>query len=175
MKATKYGEIIYSGDEIFEGLYSGNLKSLADIFCSDELLINQFNDSIEINADKIDKIPTYIENNLSIEEYDSLRQSEWLIPTDYKSFNITQWLLEQCNTEIERDRVLDELELFIQHNMIDVLICLKYLVDHMRKNNIVWGLGRGSSTSSYCLFLIGVHKIDSIKYSLDIKEFLKGE
>ena len=109
MKATKYGEIIYSGDEIFEGLYSGNLKSLADIFCSDELLINQFNDSIEINADKIDKIPTYIENNLSIEEYDSLRQSEWLIPTDYKSFNITQWLLEQCNTEIERDRVLDEL------------------------------------------------------------------
>ena len=57
--------------------------------------------------------------------------------------------------------------------MITLLKYLKYLVDTMRENKIVWGVGRGSSVASYVLYLIGVHKIDSIKYELDIKEFLK--
>jgi DNA polymerase III alpha subunit len=43
----------------------------------------------------------------------------------------------------------------------------------MRKNKIVWGVGRGSSVASYVLFLIGIHKVNSLKYNLDIKEFLK--
>jgi DNA polymerase III alpha subunit len=37
----------------------------------------------------------------------------------------------------------------------------------------VWGVGRGSSVASYVLFLIGVHRIDSMKYNLDYKEFLR--
>jgi DNA polymerase III alpha subunit len=36
-------------------------------------------------------------------------------------------------------------------------------------------VGRGSSVASYVLFLIGVHKIDPIKYELPIEEFFKGE
>ena len=48
-----------------------------------------------------------------------------------------------------------------------------YLVDHMRENNIVWGVGRGSSTASYVLFLIGIHKINSIQFGLDWREFLR--
>jgi len=43
----------------------------------------------------------------------------------------------------------------------------------MRRNNIVWGLGRGSSTASYVLYLLGVHKINSLYYDLSIEEFLK--
>jgi DNA polymerase III alpha subunit len=66
-----------------------------------------------------------------------------------------------------------ELSMFIHHNLIDVLKYLKYLVDTMRSNNVVWGVGRGSSVASYCLYLLDVHKIDSLKYDLDIKEFLK--
>jgi DNA polymerase III alpha subunit len=57
--------------------------------------------------------------------------------------------------------------------MIIVLKFLKYLVDVCNTNNIVLGVGRGSSVASYCLYLLGVHCIDSIKYELDIKEFLK--
>jgi DNA polymerase III alpha subunit len=48
-----------------------------------------------------------------------------------------------------------------------------YLVDFMRENKIVWGVGRGSSVASYVLYLIGVHKIDSIQYDLDWTEFLR--
>jgi len=49
----------------------------------------------------------------------------------------------------------------------------KYFVDTMQANNVVWGVGRGSSVASYVLYLIGVHKIDSIKYNLDWQEFLR--
>ena len=43
----------------------------------------------------------------------------------------------------------------------------------MRKNSVLWGLGRGSSVASYVLYLLGVHRINSLYYDLDIKEFLK--
>jgi DNA polymerase III alpha subunit len=43
----------------------------------------------------------------------------------------------------------------------------------MRDNNIVWGVGRGSSVASYVLYLLGIHKIDSIKYNLSPDEFFK--
>ena len=86
--------------------------------------------------------------------------------------DIEGFLVDQCPKQ-NYQRLVDELVLFRQHNMIPLLRYLKYLVDTMRENNIVWGVGRGSSVASYVLYLIGVHKIDSIKYDLDIKEFLK--
>jgi len=63
--------------------------------------------------------------------------------------------------------------LYIDRELIDLLRYLKYFVDTMRANNIVWGLGRGSSVASYVLYLIGVHRINSMYYDLDIGEFLK--
>jgi DNA polymerase III alpha subunit len=62
---------------------------------------------------------------------------------------------------------------FSSRDMFMVLRWLKYFVDTMRKNNLIWGVGRGSSVSSYVLFLLEIHKIDSLRYDLDIKEFLK--
>ena len=57
--------------------------------------------------------------------------------------------------------------------MTNVLRYMVYLVNFMRENNIVWGVGRGSSVASYVLYLIGVHRIDSIQYGLDWREFLR--
>ena len=95
------------------------------------------------------------------------------MPDEYRTYDIVDYLYSQCRTVEQKDRVTDELRLFAQHNMIMLLKYLKYLVDTMRTNSIVWGVGRGSSVASYCLYLLGVHKIDSIKYKLDIHEFLK--
>lgn len=99
---------------------------------------------------------------------------EWFIPKEYQTLDIEEFIIKQC-PEQNYQRVIDELELFRKHNMLDVLRVMKYLVDTLRKNNIVWGVGRGSSVSSYCLFLIGIHKIDSVKYDLPISDFFKGE
>jgi DNA polymerase III alpha subunit len=95
------------------------------------------------------------------------------MPKEYYDFEIVGYLLDKTTNEVEYQRVVMELELFIQHNMIDLLKYLKYLIDTLRKNNVIWGVGRGSSVASYVLYLMGVHKVDSIKYDLDINEFLK--
>jgi len=73
----------------------------------------------------------------------------------------------------EWDRVQEELAAFGERGMYNLLRYMIYLVDFMRENDIVWGVGRGSSVASYVLYLIGVHKIDSLKYNLDWREFLR--
>lgn len=105
---------------------------------------------------------------------DKIDSSEWFIPHDYYP-NLTEYLYSCCENDEQRDRVTLELELFVKNGMYDVLHVIKYIVDTLRLNNIVWGVGRGSSVASYVLYLIGVHKIDSIKYKLPIEEFFKGD
>jgi DNA polymerase III alpha subunit len=97
----------------------------------------------------------------------------WFIPETYKNIEIDQYVLNLCKSQAEIDRVKIELDLFKKHNLIDVLKCMKFIVDTLRENKIIWGVGRGSSVASYVLFLLGVHKIDSIKYNLPLEEFFK--
>ena len=99
--------------------------------------------------------------------------TEWIIPEVYKHLDIEKLCFELCQTSEEIDRVRTELYLYKKHNMLTMLQCMKYIVDTLRENNIVWGVGRGSSVASYCLFLLGVHKIDSLKYDLPLEEFFK--
>ena len=115
----------------------------------------------------------YTEKNCTVEEFDNECQKNWYMPNEYKNLDIAKWLLDQCNTQEKLQRVGQELLLYQERELIDLLKFLKYLVDTMRENKIVWGLGRGSSVSSYVLYLIGVHKIDSMYYDLDITEFLR--
>ena len=96
------------------------------------------------------------------------------MPDEYKKLDIAEYILGLCKTQPELQRVGEELLLFQERDLFDLLRYLKYFVDTMRLNNIVWGLGRGSSTASYVLYLIGVHKINSMYYDLPIEEFLKG-
>jgi len=104
---------------------------------------------------------------------DNIDISVWMIPSEYKNMDIEKFLVIQCPKE-NYDRLVQELALYQENNMIPVLRAMKYLIDTLRKNNIVWGVGRGSSVASYVLFLLGVHKVDSVKYNLPIEEFFKG-
>lgn len=118
-------------------------------------------------------------------ETDIDRPSIFNIPQHYRELDVEQYVkhlvLQQPAAEIHglpvnpAARVEEELALYKARNLYPVLQLMIYIVDTMRKNNLVWGVGRGSSVSSYVLFLIGIHKINSIKYNLDIKEFLKED
>jgi DNA polymerase III alpha subunit len=103
-----------------------------------------------------------------------INPNNWFIPESYKNMDIENFLLNICPKK-NQERLVVELQLFQKHNMTMVLKTMKYLVDVFRKNDIVWGVGRGSSVASYALFLIGIHKIDSVKYDLPITEFFKGD
>jgi len=100
------------------------------------------------------------------------------IPQYYKDINVKEYVTRLLPTsgqdiKIITERVDMELAEFEARNLFSVLQMLIYIIDTMRKNNIVWGVGRGSSVASYILYLMGVHKVDSVKYNLHIKEFLK--
>jgi DNA polymerase III alpha subunit len=115
----------------------------------------------------------YVESTLSVKEFDYQNQSQWQMPKEYYEIDIAKWVLDQCKNQEELQRAGDELLKFQDRNMFPLLQYLKYLVDTMRKNNIVWGVGRGSSVASFVLFLIGIHRINSLYYQLSIDEFLK--
>ena len=172
MKIDQYGQVEITEAEAFEALYSKKINSLDGVYINDNAVIDQFNNSQSANADKIPKLKHLEIFDDSIEFFDSTNQCNWFMPNDYFP-NLVEMLYGMCETDLQKDRVTQELELYIQHNMFDLLFYLKYLVDTMRENKVVWGVGRGSSVASYVLYLIGIHKVDSIKYELDIKEFLK--
>jgi len=171
MHINSFGATQVSEQEAFDALYSGKIKDPKGLFFDQEV-VEQFNQSQNINKDSFDKIQEYQDPAVSLEEFDSLNQKDWFMPDEYKNLDIEGFLVEQSPKE-NYNRVVEEIQLFRQHNMIDLLRYLKYLVDTMRDHNIVWGVGRGSSVASYCLYIIGVHRIDSVKYQLDIREFLK--
>jgi DNA polymerase III alpha subunit len=172
MNIDKFGAVFVSAEEMFDNIYSGKIKTFDNIYL-DKTTVDQFNLAKNTNRDKFDSFNEYNTPDISLEQFDTNLQNDWFMPDSYKSFDIDLYLLSLCTTEVETNRVLDELKLFVQYDMIDLLCYLKYLVDTMREHDIVWGIGRGSSVASYCLYLLGVHKINSIKYDLDIREFLK--
>ena len=113
--------------------------------------------------------------DITVEDYDRALQSDWYMPDEYKQMNVEDHIRSLAKTQEEKIRVEEELILYRKYNVLNVLKFLVYLIETMRDNNIVWGVGRGSSVSSYVLYLLGVHKVDSIKYGLDITDFLKDK
>lgn len=109
----------------------------------------------------------------SPEDDTARRLATWLIPAEYHAIDVRQRLLSLCRRDDEVARVHQEMDMFDARGLVPVLRLMIYLVDHFRKNDIVWGVGRGSSVASYCLFLLGVHRIDSLAYNLPISEFLR--
>jgi DNA polymerase-3 subunit alpha len=92
---------------------------------------------------------------------------------EYRQLDIAEHILGLCESEAELQRCGEELLLFQERNLFDLLRYLKYLVDVMTTNRVIWGVGRGSSVASYVLYKLGVHRIDSLFYNLDCHEFLR--
>ena len=165
---NKNRQYVVSDHDIVQGWLSGT--NVSDVIVEDTTPINIYNQWCQtfdleelINAKQEDSTNTFVEECLR----------DWNMPDSYLSINIHEWLMERCTTAQQRDRVYTELLEYEQRGMIIVLKFLLYLVETCDKNDIVLGVGRGSSVASYCLYLLGIHCVDSIKYELDIKEFLK--
>lgn len=170
MSYDEYGQQYLTEDELVEMIHVNPDLDLSKVLMLNPQTFNQYNRSLYT---RFPTIKQYKKPTCSIEEFDTANQSKWYMPDEYKDFDIIQWLMDQCETDEEMNRVAEELYLYDDRNLIPLLQFLKYMVDTFRKNNIVWGVGRGSSVSSYVLFLIGVHRVDSLKYKLRVDEFLR--
>ena len=168
MKIDKYGQIILNELDLCK-LYMQNTGIQIKNALIEQPI--EFNSALELN--NIPHCKPYIESNLSVNDFDKKNQSMWYMPQSYYDLDIAEWVLLACDNQPQIQRCAAELIRYQELNLFSLLQYLKYIVDTMRLNNIVWGVGRGSSVSSYVLYKIGVHKIDSMYYDLDYTEFLR--
>lgn len=168
MRKDDYGQLIYTEDDICDLYLKDPEKKLYRVLLESEVPFPEVLDLVDVP-----QFTQYIDPKIGVAEFDNKNQNNWHMPEQYKQLDIAKFVLEQCQDDSELQRAGQELLLFQERDMFDLLCYLKYLVDTMRENNIVWGVGRGSSVSSFVLYLIGIHKINSLYYDLSIDEFLK--
>jgi hypothetical protein len=173
MTKNKFGEIVFSQHDLCDLVMRGH-----DVACMFDVKIDR---SVDVQ-----KLIPQLENpaalltwalpedsNIDVAEFDRVRQNRWFMPQEYQDLDIAQYVVDLCQTDAERQRAAQELLLFYDRDLFDLLKYLKYLVDVMKSNHVIWGVGRGSSVASYVLYLLGVHRINNMYYDLDPKEFLR--
>ena len=169
---NEYGEPVVNCSDLIELIYQG--KVIDNLKVNDKRidLYNNVLSELNIAWPKLKKLTKL---DIAVKDYDVALQSDWYMPQEFKDLNIVSHIKLLAKTDEEKKRVDTELELYVKYDLLNVLRFLVYLIKVMRENSIVWGVGRGSSVSSYILYLLGVHKVNSMKYNLDIREFLKDK
>jgi DNA polymerase III alpha subunit len=172
MKIDHLGQMVYNEDDCVNMLMRGHGMQV------DGMLVDATVD-LETSVLILENVPKFVKYNeltlqaVTVEEFDRANQSNWLMPDQYKNLDIAEHVLNLCQSEAALQRVGEELLLYQARDLFDLLRYLKFLVDIMQQNNLIWGVGRGSSVASYVLYLLGVHRIDSLHYNLEIAEFLR--
>ena len=166
MQYDQLGNVIYQEKDIFDLIYSNKVDYLTEILIEKTAGTQQLETYSELNLKLFEQL------DVDQKQFDAMCQSDWFMPEEYRNMDIEKFLVNACPKQ-NYPRLIEELQEFQSRNMIDILRVLKYVVDTLHDKNVLWGVGRGSSVASYALFLIGVHKIDSVKYDLDWREFLR--
>ncbi len=160
MRKDKFSPHIYNENDILDLIMQGIDISRSSFLVQD------------VNTDLTNLIQ-YQEPSTSIEEFDAENQEIWCMSNKYKKLDIVEHILALCTSQEELQRCGEELIMYQERDLFNLLRYLKYLVDIMKDNNVIWGVGRGSSVASYVLYKLEVHKVDSMFYKLDINEFLR--
>jgi hypothetical protein len=173
MKTTQYSELVYNEQDLFDYVMQGNdFNQIENIIVDPVLDLERMATVLENPSNLLTW--TFPENrDISVVEFDLEKQSQWFMPDDYRDLDIAEYVLSLCNTQEELQRCGEELLMFQERNLFNLLRYLKYFVDTMKENHMIWGVGRGSSVASYVLYKLGVHRIDSMFYDLHPQEFLR--
>jgi DNA polymerase III alpha subunit len=170
VKINEYGDCVYTEDDLLELIYHDPDLDITKLYIDSTERYNSALKDLGLDLPEIQSEP---KNHIGINEFDRANTEQWYMPAQYETIDVREWLLEKCGSDQEKQRVEAEMQLFESKGFTKVLQFLIYFVDTLRANNVVWGVGRGSSVSSFCLFLIGVHKINPLIYNLDYREFLR--
>lgn len=173
MKTNKFGEPIFSDSDMIHFYMQGHELSAINKIIVDDTV------DLETAATILENVPVFIRydelarDTETVEQFDHRCQNNWYMPDKYKQLDIAEYVLNLCNSDAELQRCGQELMLFQERDLFNLLRYLVYLVDIMRENKLIWGVGRGSSVASYVLYKLGVHRIDSLHYDLNPAEFLR--
>jgi DNA polymerase-3 subunit alpha len=118
----------------------------------------------EFVIDKVYKHQVEISEDSS--NYDFLRA---LSLKGFKDLNIKKDLPEYKKYI---DRAKYELDTLKELGFIDYILLVWDVINYCKEHNIPVGLGRGSAAGSLILYLIGVTRIDPVKYGLYFERFI---
>jgi DNA polymerase III alpha subunit len=170
MKTDQYGQIIYSEADLVNMVMRGvTVDHLKGMLVDSDIDLERASAYLQ----QVPELVEYALTDMTVEEFDIMKQNTWHMPDEYKNLDIAEYILSLCDSDNKLQRCGQELLLFQERNLFDLLRYLKYLVDTLRSHRMIWGVGRGSSVASYVLYLLGVHRIDSIYYDLEPTEFLR--
>jgi hypothetical protein len=165
-----YGRIVLDADEAFAHLYAGANP--------DDLLVHpDVADALKALSVVWDRpegvIPCPPPLDVPPEAFHARRAASWTIGEEYQDIDLREYLTALCTSPEAIARVHEEMDIYEARGLEPLLRAMIALVASLRERKIVWGVGRGSSVASFVLYLIGVHKINSLAYGLSVREFLK--
>lgn len=170
MERDLWGRPLLTENEIVKHLYRKPTADLSRLYLPNP---EKHNQAVADNFSELCKVLPLDDPGMTPEEWHTKNQQNWYMPDEYKSMDIAAWILSKCEGETELQRCGEELMEYADRELLPLLAYIKYLVDTMRANGVVWGVGRGSSVASFVLYKLGIHKINSITYDLDFKEFMR--
>jgi len=168
-------------------------RFLADdgtIVCTYDLLIDlardgkEFHNCYVIEDPRIAKYNSISKNPLKVFIDDGIVSGpiqetfKWNTPKPFDAIDLLDYCARELHNKKLYDekyliRVIDELEEIDKRHMKNLVRHLAWMVSDWRKRKVVWGVGRGSSCASLVLFLIGLHRVDPIKYDISMTEFFR--
>ena len=173
MIQNKFGELVFSQDDICDLLMRGRtIDSLNHVVVDETVNL----EDLVMQVERPDSLLTWTfpyNQDTSVQGFHDAQQLMWHMPEQYKQLDIAAYVLGLCTNEAELQRCGEELLLYQERDLFNLLRYLKYLVDVMTENKVIWGVGRGSSVASFVLYKMQVHRIDSLYYNLDPTEFLR--
>lgn len=170
MTRDEYGRRRISEDDICDMLYIDPNRDLTNLYLDDA---TKHNAAITKNYSDLNKLSGLADLTMDPNEWHKSNRSRWWMPDEYADTDIAGWVLSRCQGETELQRCGHELLIYAERDLLPLLAYLRYLVDTMRSQDVVWGVGRGSSVASFVLYKIGVHRINSIEHDLDFAEFMR--
>lgn len=170
MNRDRYGRRLVSESEVCDLLYADPAVDLSRLELESP---DAHNAAIKKNYSELGIIRSLEDISIEPTAWHNANQSHWWMPDAYRDMDIAKLILDACQGEAELQRCGMELLEYQERGLMPLLRYLKYLVDTLKSNGVIWGVGRGSSVASFVLYKLGVHRIDSLHYDLDFKEFMR--
>lgn len=141
----------------------------------DEFDVRQYN---RFTSDETKRLKVFREGEI---EGPAASAFDWNLPDSYRDLDVVERAIDgmlklnlpEDQLPLYQQRLAEELGEMEHRGMFDFIRALLYVTDLFRARDVVWGVGRGSSCASLVMFVLGINKVDPVKYNIPVEEFLK--
>ena len=107
----------------------------------------------------------------------------WDIPKEYSDIDLEKFIISKLDLwavfNLKTTDEYDTYEIRVKNELVEIGLrgiemifkTIIFMIDELKSSKTVWGVGRGSSCASLVLYLIGLHKVNPIKYGIPMTEF----